>query len=45
MMVAMMKFMPLRALIAFNPAKCNEDMLNEILETFNTKNNSLVGNC
>ncbi|MGM0873438.1 MAG: glycoside hydrolase family 3 C-terminal domain-containing protein [Bacillota bacterium] len=44
MMVAMMKFMPLRALVAFNPTKFTDDMLNDMLEKLNNTNNSLVGN-
>jgi len=35
-MVAMMKYLPLRALVAFNPTEITDDMLNEMLETFNT---------
>ena len=43
MMAAMMKFMPLRALVAFNPSKFTDNLMNELLETLNSKNNSVVG--
>lgn len=36
MMVAMMKYMPLRALFAFNPENFDDEKLNKLLETFNT---------
>jgi beta-glucosidase len=32
---AMMKFMPLRALVAFNPDNFNDDMLNTLLKQLN----------
>jgi beta-glucosidase len=47
MMVAMMKYMPLRGLVVFHPSKLNEHMLNEKIKEFNdilSKESSLVTN-